>query len=62
MLCLEVVNICVDEGRLDEAAQGRYGPDGYLYNVHYPVDLETYAGKSRDWLAVLQKYRDMGEY
>lgn len=62
VLCLEVVNICADEGRLDEAVQGRYGPDGYLYNVHYPVDPETYAGKSRDWLAVLQKYRDMGEY
>lgn len=62
VLCLEVVNICADEGRLDEAAQGRYGPDGYLYNVHYPVDPETYAGKSHDWLAVLQKYRDMGEY
>jgi flavin reductase (DIM6/NTAB) family NADH-FMN oxidoreductase RutF len=62
LLCLKVLNICMDENHLDEAAQGRYGQDGYLYNVHYPVNPETYRGKARDSLAVLQKIRDTGEY
>ncbi|HPF87232.1 MAG TPA: flavin reductase [Candidatus Limiplasma sp.] len=62
LLYLKVKNICMDEAYLDEAAQGRYGESGYLYNVHYPVNPETYAGKAHDYIAVLQKLRDMGEY
>ncbi|MBN1776648.1 MAG: flavin reductase [Clostridiales bacterium] len=62
LLCLEVKNICMDEDHLDEAARGRYGETGYLYNVHYPVGPETFTGKAHDYLAVLKKFRDMGEY
>lgn len=62
LMCLEAVNVCIDERHLDEAAQGRYGENGYLYNVHYPVNPEQFKGKSHDWIAVLEKYRDMGEY
>jgi len=62
LLCLKVRNICMDEAHTDEQTQGRYGEQGYLYNVHYPVNPETYAGKARDSIAVLQKLRDMGEY
>jgi len=62
LMCLEAKNICVEPACLDEAAQGRYGETGYLYNVHYPVDPENYRGRARDYLAILQKYRDMGEY
>ena len=62
LLCLQVKNVCMDEAWLDEAAQGRYGETGYLYNVHYPVNPETYAGKAHDYIAVLKKLRDMGEY
>lgn len=62
LMCLEAVNVCIDERHLDEVAQGRYGENGYLYNVHYPVNPEQFKGKSHDWIAVLEKYRDMGEY
>ena len=62
LMCLEVVNICAEENHLDEEIQGRYGENGYLYNVHYPVNPERFNGKSHDWVAVLNKYKDMGEY
>ncbi|MFH1513673.1 MAG: flavin reductase [Bacillota bacterium] len=62
LVCLEIKNILMDEAHLDEAAQGRYGEHGYLYNVHYPVNPETYAGKAHDYVAVLEKLKDMGEY
>ena len=62
LMCLEAVNVCIDEQYLDEDVQGRYGANGYLYNVHYPVNPEKFEGKSHDWIAVLKKYRDMGEY
>lgn len=62
LMCLEVVNICIDENHLDENKHGRYGEKGYLYNIHYPINPENYNGKSHDWLATLIKQRDMGEY
>ncbi len=62
LMCLEVINICIDEAHLDESTLGRYGESGYLYNVHYPVNPETFNGKAHDYVAVLQKLRDMGEY
>lgn len=62
LICLRVKNAAMDEARLDEASLGRYGETGYLYNVHYPVNPETYAGKANDYIAVLRKHRDMGEY
>lgn len=62
VLCLEVLSICMDEAHLDETVQGRYGESGYLYNIHYPVNPETYYGKSHDYIAVLKKFRNMGEY
>lgn len=62
LMCLKVVNICVEEKYLDEAAQGRYGEKGYLYNIHYPVNPENFAGTSHDWIGTLKKTRNMGEY
>ena len=62
LICLKVKNVCMDEAYMDEAARGRYGKTGYLYNVHYPVSPETYPGRAHDYLAVLEKLRDMGEY
>ena len=52
----------MDEAHLDETALGRYGETGFLYNVHYPVDPETYRGTARDSIAVLQKLRETGKY
>ncbi|MBE0601457.1 MAG: flavin reductase [Firmicutes bacterium] len=62
LLCLKAKNICMDEAYMDENKKGRYGGQGYLYNVHYPLSPQTYAGKAHDYIAVLHKLRDMGEY
>jgi len=62
LMCLEIVNICADIDHLNEATLGRYGDTGYIYNVHYPIDPETFTGTSHDWIATLTKHRDMGEY
>lgn len=62
LMCFEITNICIDEKYLNEAGQGRYGEGGYIYNVHYPVNPENFNGKSHDYIAILQKFRDMGEY
>ena len=62
LICLKVKNIVMDEAHMDETKRGRYGEQGLLYNVHYPLSPETYTGKAHDYIAVLQKLRDMGEY
>jgi flavin reductase (DIM6/NTAB) family NADH-FMN oxidoreductase RutF len=62
IICLEIINICADELHLNEFTKGRYGDEGYLYNVHYPVNPENFNGKSHDWIATIKKQRDMGEY
>lgn len=62
LMCLEIVDIHVDEKYLDEQVQGRYGETGYLYNVHHPVNPEKFEGKAHDWVAILKKHKDMGEY
>jgi len=62
VLCFEILNVCINESHLDEAAQGRYNETGYLYNVHYPVNPEAFNGKAHDYIAIIRKYHDMGEY
>jgi len=62
VVCFEIVNVCIEEAYLDETTQGRYGGSGYLYNVHYPVNPEAFTGTAHDYIAILQKIRDMGEY
>jgi len=62
VMCFEIVNVCIEEAYLDEKTQGRYGESGYLYNIHYPVNPETFAGTAHDYIAILRKLRDMGEY
>ncbi len=59
-MCLEVVNVCADEIHLDEIIQGRYGEKRYLYNIHYSINPENFAGKSQDWITTLEKLKDMG--
>ena len=62
LMCLEIVNICAEEKYLDEVVHGRYGEEGYLYNIHYPVNPENFNGRSHDWIGTLKKSKDMGEY
>jgi flavin reductase (DIM6/NTAB) family NADH-FMN oxidoreductase RutF len=62
LIALEVLHVAMDEAHTDESRQGRCGKTGYLYNLHYPVNPEGFDGRSHDYLAVLEKLRDMGEY
>lgn len=62
VLCFEITNICMDDTHMDEEQSGRYGEGGYLYNIHYPVNPEGFKGTSHDYIAVLNKLRDMGKY
>jgi len=50
VMCFKVVNVWMDECLFDEKSQGRYGDNGYLYNIHSPQnpedgkEYETYVG------------------
>lgn len=44
LLCLEVVNVHVDERHIDENDLGRTGKTGILYNIHHPINPENYDG------------------
>ncbi|MCT4597879.1 MAG: flavin reductase [Vallitalea sp.] len=62
VICLEIVNIAAEDRYLDELRHGRYGENGLLYNIHYPVNPEEFKGKSGDSIAILKKFKNMGEY
>ena len=62
IVCLEVVNVHIDEAHLDENVLGRTGDTGILYNIHYPINPEKFEGIAHDWIGVIKKYRDLGEY
>lgn len=38
---LKAVNICMDRERYDQSAFGRYGKNGYLYQIDQPTNPET---------------------
>lgn len=57
LLCLEVVNVCMDTVHMSEKNLGRYGKSGYLYNVHSPFNPENPNEISETYIAVLEKYR-----
>ncbi|WP_277408145.1 hypothetical protein [Lacrimispora xylanisolvens] len=38
---LKVVNICMDSERYDQSKCGRYGKNGYLYQIDQPTNPET---------------------
>ena len=56
VMCVTVTNICMDTCLFDEDS-GRYSEEGYLYNVHYPVNPETGEGRY-DCLATLKRIED----
>lgn len=41
VMCVKVVNICMDEEHYNAAKKGRYGETGYLYNIHSPINPDT---------------------
>ena len=59
VVCLKVVNLCMDEARYQQGL-GRYGADGYLYNIHSPRNPETgEAAETR--VGTLNPYATYGE-
>lgn len=55
VMCVRVLNMCMDSEHYDEAAKGRYGESGYLYNIHAPRNPET--GKvEKTYVGVIQRY------
>lgn len=55
VVCVKIVNICMDEEHYDPQEKGRYGETGYLYNIHSPRNPET--GEAEETcVGILQKY------
>ena len=55
VLCLKIVNVWMDESCFDEKQRGRYGENGYLYNIHSPRNPVT--GEASDtYVGILEKY------
>ncbi len=48
VLCVRVVNVHLDTERYDMEA-GRYGENGYLYNIHCPLNPETGESSHTQW-------------
>lgn len=46
VMCMKIVNVCMDEEYYDASKKGRYGETGYLYNIHSPRNPET--GKTEE--------------
>lgn len=60
VLCVKVVNVCMDEEHYNAKLKGRYGETGYLYNVHSPMNPET--GETEEtYLAILKKWKTYDE-
>lgn len=62
IVCLEVVNVHIDEAHLDENILGRTGDTGILYNIHHPINPEKFTGTAHDYVGVVKKIRDYAEY
>lgn len=41
VMCFKIVNVWMDEKLFDEEIGGRYGDNGYLYNIHSPQNPKT---------------------
>lgn len=60
VMCVKVVNVCMDEEHYNVDKKGRYGETGYLYNIHSPRNPET--GKEEDtYVGIIQKYATYDE-
>lgn len=58
MICLEVVNVHIDEKHLDN----RLEENGIIYNIHHPINPETFSGKAHDYIGIVKAVRDTWEY
>ena len=58
MVCLEVVNVHIDEKYLDSRIEEK----GIIYNIHHPINPEKFTGKAHDYIGVVKPIADVGEY
>ena len=58
LICLEVIGAQIDEEYLSD----KTGEDGFLYNIHHPVNPENVKKTAHDYAGTLRKTIDMGEY
>lgn len=62
LVCLEVINVHMDERHLNENDLGRTGETGILYNLHHPIDPERFTGTAKDFIGIVKKLRVFSEY
>ena len=58
MVCLEVVNVHIDEEYLDNRIEEK----GIIYNIHHPINPEKFTGKAHDYIGIVKPIEDVGEY
>ena len=58
MICLEVIGAHIDEKYLSD----KTGDNGLLYNIHYPLNPESVGKTAHDYVGIIQKKIDVGEY
>ncbi len=58
IVCLDIVNVHVDEDYLNN----RVAENGMLYNIHHPINPETFPGKAHDYAGIVKPILDIGEY
>lgn len=61
VMCVKIVNICIEEDYLDENKKGRYGETGYLYNVHRPINPIT-GEEEVDHIGIIRKFAKSSEH
>lgn len=60
VMCVKIVNVCMDEEHYNVDKKGRYGETGYLYNIHSPRNPET--GKEEEtYVGIIQRYATYDE-
>lgn len=62
LVCLEIICIHIDERHLEENDLGRTGETGILYNIHHPINPESFKGTAHDYIGAVKKIRDYNEY
>ncbi len=58
IICLEIVNVHIDEQHINN----RIEENGIIYNIHHPINPETYNGKAHDYVGIVKPIIDTGEY
>ena len=62
ILCFQITNICIDEAYLAENGKERSGENGFIYYMPNPVNPNSFKGQRHDYIGILQKHIDLGEY